>query len=110
KFTNPGPATSTAATWGGGSALRISASCDASSRGLRPAALAATRAKLLDQSPYSRRAGRSTVNVGGSGCTSSLTSAARRASVRVSRITGASASRLGEDVVDPVDELERVER
>ena len=60
KLTKPGPATSTAVTCGGGSVVSASARAVASSRGLRPAALAVANAALVDQSPWSGLDGRST--------------------------------------------------
>src|SRR5205085_1024132 len=109
KLTNPGPATSTAATWRGGSSSMILAMSAASSRGLRPAALAVTRATLLDQSPCSRRAGRSSPMTGGASI-SRRTRAARRASTRSSLIIAdLLTAGLGQDVVDPLDQLQGVE-
>ncbi len=55
----PGPAISTEVTWAGGSAVSCSARAPARARGLVPARLAVAMATLVDQSPCSRRTGRS---------------------------------------------------
>src|SRR5439155_9764972 len=112
KFTNPGPATSTLETWVGGAACSRAASASASSRGLRPTALATVKATLVDQSPCSRRAGRSSSTTSG-GWTPSPTRAERTASARTSRITNAWASgelAFVEHGVDPLDKVDGVER
>src|ERR1700694_2946340 len=84
----PGPALSIDRVWAGGSASRASTSEVARALGLVPARLALTMAMLVDQSPISRRGGRS-------GCTeagaTSRARPSRRATVVVARLT-ASAS------------------
>ena len=67
--------------------MRISATLPASSRGFQPAFLAVASATFDDQSPCSRRAGRSRLIVSGSGTTSRVERAARRAAASWSRIT-----------------------
>ena len=92
-----------------GRALRRSTSSPASSRGV--AAVAASPVAMAtfdDQSPCSRRAGRSRwISAGGSMPTSAR--AARRAVARVSRITGSTFGLSLEQGVDPVDQVERLE-
>src|SRR4051812_2130579 len=77
---NPGPATSTLLT--PGTSASRAASTVATCRGGRPAPLASCRATLVDQSPWSRLRGRSTVTVSG---TATASSPAATASARAPR-------------------------
>src|SRR5262245_60126142 len=79
KFTNPGPATSTFVTCGGNSPLKTSTIWVARSRGFLCATFADAMATFDDQSPCSRRAGRSSPTTSGA-ATPSLSRAERRAS------------------------------
>ena len=67
--------------------MRISATLPASSRGFQPAFLAVASATFDDQSPCSRRAGRSRLIVSGSGTISRVERAPRRLAASWSRIT-----------------------
>src|ERR1039458_5923105 len=80
---NPGPAISMATVWGGGLAVSSATRDSASFRGLPPACLAFTKTTLVDQSPCSRRAGRSRKTSLGSTATSKPASAATLARARL---------------------------
>ena len=87
KLTKPGPAISTASTWAGRFALRRSVISPAKARGLlRPAGFQLAIATLEDQSPCSRRAGRSSSIEPASTSTPTAVSAPASASVNWSRI------------------------